>query len=273
MSAEVLGVHGVGNWRSVLPADRAAALQRDWSAALGVKSLEVAYYAHHLSLDHHGDDDLELLDKAFAGAPAELLACWMQAIALAGEPDHGRALAPIRQLAAWWVQRYGVDRDVADRFLAAFLGEVVCYFDPLNPARRQAVRTEVATAISLHRPRVVIAHSLGSVVTYETLWSYPALQVELLVTIGSPLGFPDRIHPLLQPAPVDGKGGRPPGVGRWVNVADPADMVAIPPRLKDHFTDVEDFSAPAGVGFTHAARRYLATSEVRSIVGKHLRTR
>ncbi len=271
MGADVLGVHGVGNWRSVLPADRAAALKRDWSEALGVKALEVAYYAHHLSLDHHGDDDLELLDKAFAGAPAELLARWMQAIDLAGEPDHGRALAPIRQLAAWWVQRFGLDRDAADWFLATFLGEVVCYFDPRTPSRRQAVRTEVATAISLHRPRVVVAHSLGSVVTYETLWSYPALQVELLVTIGSPLGLPDRIHPLLRPAPVGGKGGRPPGVGRWVNIADPADLVAIPSRLKDHFTDVEDFSAPAGVGFTHAATRYLATRKVRSIVGEHLR--
>jgi pimeloyl-ACP methyl ester carboxylesterase len=189
------------------------------------------------------------------------------------EPTQGWALAPIRQLASWWVQRYGLDHGIVDRFLSAFLREVVLYFDLLNPTRRHAVRTEVATAISAHRPRIVIAHSLGSVVTYETLWAYPLLRVELLITIGSPLALPDRIHPVLQPPPINGKGRRPPGVRRWINISDPADLVAIPAGLANHFHHVDaDLVVPAGPMFTHAATAYLSSQRLHDVITTHLAT-
>jgi len=39
--------------------------------------------------------------------------------------------------------------------------------------------------------RVIIGHSLGSVVVYEYIARYRPPQVELLVTLGSPLGIPN----------------------------------------------------------------------------------
>ncbi|WP_410663481.1 serine peptidase [Amycolatopsis sp. lyj-84] len=271
MSVDVLGVHGVGNWQRSAPTDSAISLGRKWSESLGMASVAAAYYAHHLRLDHQGGDDLDLLDRTLGGAPAELLAGWMRKLGWGDEAAQGRALAPIRQLASWWVRRFGVESRVVDQFLGTFLGEVVRYFDPYNPFRRQAVRTEVATAMSSHRPRIVIAHSLGSVVAYETLWAYPTLRVELLVTVGSPLALPDRIHPLLQPTPIGGMGRRPPGVRRWVNIADPADLVAIPAGLAGHFHEVDaDMTIPAGPLFTHAVASYLASERLRDIVHQHL---
>ena len=184
----------------------------------------------------------------------------------------GPALAPARQLASWFVTRYGVDFPLANRFLAAFMSEVLLYFDPHPSPRRAAARLDVATAMSAHRPRIVIAHSLGSVVTYETLWAYPLLTVELLITIGSPLGLPTVIFDNLDPAPTGGRGRKPPGVNRWINIADPADLVALPRHLAPRFDGIDDDQEiAAGAFFTHKADRYLRTDAVRQAVRDQLR--
>ncbi len=60
------------------------------------------------------------------------------------------------------------------------------------------------------RARAVLAHSLGSVAAYEALWAHPDLRVELLVTLGSPLGMPDVVFDRLDPAPKDRQGTSPP---------------------------------------------------------------
>ena len=70
--------------------------------------------------------------------------------------------------------------------------------------------------------RVVIGHSLGSVVAYDTLRTRPSDQpVPLLVTLGSPLGL-SAISQRLQPQPP----AFPAAVRRWVNIAAPDDVVA-----------------------------------------------
>src|SRR6185437_14528951 len=67
--------------------------------------------------------------------------------------------------------------------------------------------------------RVVIGHSLGSVVVYEYMARYSPPQVELLVTLGSPLGIPNLVFERLTPAPAGGVGAWPGRVADWVNVA------------------------------------------------------
>jgi hypothetical protein len=70
--------------------------------------------------------------------------------------------------------------------------------------------------------QVVIGHSLGSVVAYDTLRTRPSDQpVPLLVTLGSPLGL-SAISQRLQPQPP----AFPAAVRRWVNIAAPDDVVA-----------------------------------------------
>ncbi|MGH8909608.1 MAG: hypothetical protein ACRD0K_24740 [Egibacteraceae bacterium] len=113
--------------------------------------------------------------------------------------------------------------------------------------------------IAVHRPRIVIAHSLGSVVAYEALWARPDPHVELLITLGSPLAMPDVVFDRLDPAPNGGRGARPPGVARWVNLADPGDLIAIPRPLTRRFArvDADDERSIHAFAF-HRVARYLA---------------
>ena len=86
----------------------------------------------------------------------------------------------------------------------------------------------IAAQLNDYSPRVVNAHSLGSVVTHEAFFDRPRPPIDLLVTVGSPLGMPGVIFERLRPAPADGLGVKPPGATRWVNIADPGDFVAAP---------------------------------------------
>lgn len=88
--------------------------------------------------------------------------------------------------------------DHADPAAAQLAGEqhrqVFARFDPLGgpfvrevswylnrPERRSAARELVAQKVSQRHPRVIVAHSLGRVVTYEALWSKLDWHVDLLV--------------------------------------------------------------------------------------------
>ena len=75
----------------------------------------------------------------------------------------------------------------------------------------------------------MLAHSLGSVVAYEALRHNPDLELDHLITLGSPLALPHAVFPRLVPTPIDGLGSCPPNVRRWVNIADTGDLIAIPP--------------------------------------------
>jgi hypothetical protein len=102
------------------------------------------------------------------------------------------------------------------------------------------------------------------------------LTVELLITItiGSPLGLPTVIFDNLNPSPVDGRGRKPPGVHRWVNIADPADLVALPRHLAPRFDGIDDHQEiTAGAFFIHKTDRYLQTDAVRRAVCDQLRHR
>jgi pimeloyl-ACP methyl ester carboxylesterase len=93
--------------------------------------------------------------------------------------------------------------------------------------------------------KVVVAHSLGSLVAYQALRRHPEWTVDTLVTLGSPLGYPairQRLDPPVEPGP----GAWPGAVRRWVNVAAVGDKVAST-RLADVFGDrVEDVAIDNG---------------------------
>ncbi|WP_117214137.1 alpha/beta fold hydrolase [Allorhizocola rhizosphaerae] len=125
-------------------------------------------------------------------------------------------------------------------FVVAFFREVEAYLRADAPHRTLA-QLDVANAIAgVDGPITVVAHSLGSVVAYEALHRYPQKEIELFVTPGSPLAMPVAVFPRLDPAPVNGFGARPPGVERWVNLADRGDLMAIPRGdIARRFRDVE----------------------------------
>ncbi|WP_086661564.1 hypothetical protein [Lentzea kentuckyensis] len=263
----ILGVHGIGNYRyfkKTGSAEGAAALLAgQWTEALGRHGFEidVAYYAQHL---HRGTVQGPQDDPAALEPDAQqLLIDWTELLMSGESVPQGPRTARARQAADWMTKKFGA---TARPFVIAFCREVHTYLSKPDSPRRSAARRAVADAIARTRPTVIVAHSLGSVVAYETLWAHQDHDVELLVTVGSPLAMPSVIKPRLDPA----TGGAPPRVRRWVNVADVGDIVAIPRGgLKGHFAGVEeDLDVVIGEWEFHRMNAYLGNADVAALLTK-----
>jgi hypothetical protein len=93
--------------------------------------------------------------------------------------------------------------------------------------------------------QMLVGHSLGSVVAFETLALHPELDVGTLITAGSPLSMRTVVSRLRAGAPrVDV--GLPGGVRRWVNVYDKSDPVAGAGVVCRLWPDAEDFEVNNG---------------------------
>lgn len=260
----IVGVHGVRNWdRDRDPPAAARALAQRWGAALaqGLGTdvdwrVDMAYYAHRLRVEiGQGIEDPYTLDRELQ----EQLGVWAQALPLEVEVDHGGMTLPVRQAIERLATYSKLNRMVIEPFVAVALREVHTYFR--NRRARLAARAEVADAIDRTGATIVLAHSLGSVIAYETLLAEPDLNVDLLVTMGSPLGMPGVVFERLEPS---GAHARPlPNVARWVNVADRGDIVAIPRGLHTIFPGIaRDAEVTIGAIAFHEVERYLRTNQV-----------
>ncbi|QDQ10059.1 serine peptidase [Streptomyces spectabilis] len=248
-------------WQRHLARGPAAALAR-------TADLSVAYYAHHVQDEGAQGDDVGLDD--LPDDAERLVRLWLDELGLPDEEDQGPGTWPVRQALGWLAARRRLSPQLVERFVARFFGEVATYLRSGSRARDDA-RNAVAEAIARERPEVVIAHSLGSVVAYEALWAHPERQVELFLTLGSPLALPHAVFPRLDPAPADGVGERPPSVRRWVNVADLGDLVALPVRgVSRHFRGVDADTHETIHAFDfHLAAHYLASAAVGETLTGH----
>ncbi|WP_446039607.1 hypothetical protein [Streptomyces sp. SID1121] len=161
-------------------------------------------------------------------------------------------------------------RGVLDRALIGSLKQLVGYLT--DDTVRRAARGRLAAHIT-PRTRVVVAHSLGSVVAYETLCD-PTLNadwdVRVLVTLGSPLGMRALVLDRLDPTPQDGRAGWPKPLRSWVNIADATDVVAVVRDLRPAFGDrVTDVPVHNG-SHMHDATRYLTAVETGQAVAAGL---
>lgn len=265
----IVGVHGVGNHLPELaPAAAAAALGRTWSKALarcvGIEDefeLAVAYYAHHLrtSLAHGVGDGLDGLDEE----ASTMLRQWDESLREDRPVPQGWLTWPVRQIVSGIVaSRAGGDAMRA--FIPLGLREVQLFLGARHRARRVLARDAVAATIRDRGASVVLAHSLGSVVAYEALWAHPDLTVDLLVTMGSPLGIRGMVLDRLEPGNrgEDNRVLRPPGVRRWVNIADPGDLFAVPRWLRKTFAVDHELETAIGVFDFHRVSNYLACAEL-----------
>ncbi|MEV0994113.1 hypothetical protein [Nonomuraea sp. NPDC050202] len=258
--AVIVGVHGIGKYDYYLQAGRSATgaaevMRRKWDRYLHLGLggeprayfAEIAYFSHLLN---DGDDEYGAAAprKAMELQAQQVLVDWARQL---GVGEH--VTGALKSFTGWLLERLD-GRSAA--FAKLFAPEVAAYLT--DQARREKSRQVVAECIRKNRPKVVIAHSLGSVVAYEALWANPDLEVDLLMTLGSPLGMRNVIFERLLPAPVNGRGERPKGVRRWVNIADKDDIAAIPPALAGSFTgvDVEQLVNLDWIDF-HTAGKYL----------------
>ncbi|MEV4224389.1 hypothetical protein [Nonomuraea sp. NPDC049725] len=257
--AGIVGVHGIGKYNYYVDAGHSAAgaaeaMRAKWDRYLHAACgggperryfSEVAYFSHLL---HEGPPGSPREAAAVAEARERVLAGWARNLGL-GEHLTGA----LKSFTGWLLDKLD-GRSAA--FAELFAPEVATYLT--DAAKRSETQRVVAQTIRKNRPDVVIAHSLGSVVAYETFWANPDLRTDLLITLGSPLGMRHVVFERLLPAPINGRGSRPEGVARWVNIADKDDIAAIPPDLAGSFTgiDVEELVNLDWIDF-HTAEKYL----------------
>ncbi|HZN18592.1 MAG TPA: hypothetical protein VFB84_10475 [Micromonosporaceae bacterium] len=223
-------------------------------------------------------DDVPQLtaDDVADGLETQLLLAWWEAAARADPavaPPDGRTLGARTSARAAVLALAGSRflARVSERVLVWWLKQVSAYFT--RPDIRDTIRDRFATAVGPDT-RVVVAHSLGSVVAYEALCAHPQWPVTDLVTLGSPLGVPHVVLHRLEPAPSKEDGrlvGVWPGVRRWVNITDDGDFVALQPRLREVFGDrVTDVGISNGIA-AHQVQRYLSAAETGAAVLAGLR--
>ncbi|MET9428755.1 antibiotic ABC transporter ATP-binding protein [Streptomyces sp. NPDC003036] len=213
-----------------------------------------------------------------------LMAWWAEAArldpAVLGPSDAGRgvlAYAASRPLRLAAVRR-ALDAltrtrffgSVSDAFLIAALKQFRRYFD--DPGIRAAARARVLQGIG-QDTRVVVGHSLGSVVAYEALCPGAVEGPVTLVTLGSPLGIRNLTFDRLDPAPVTGVGVWPKSVDRWHNVSDAGDIVALVHELAPRFgPGVRDHHVHNGTTM-HDLSAYLTAVETGAAIADGLAAR
>ena len=166
-----------------------------------------------------------------------------------------------------WFAPYGMG--FAERFVNRALAQVTRYLssEKVRSAALQAVKDLLD-----QDTKVVVGHSLGSVVAYEALHQV-GHSLPLFITIGSPLGLDTIIYPKLRPQPP----GFPPVVRRWINIADRDDFIAAAPDLRPMFSRGIPATAIFESGYTvdngakpHEAKFYLSKTEVGTPIGETL---
>lgn len=274
---KIVGIHGIaqqykgGNelraeWLPALKDGLEAAGRRDLAEKLAEEDLRVSFFGSlfrppgamggefppFTAADLTSDAEVALLDELYDRAAEQ-------------QPELGKpagALGPVRVRVQIMVERLLRSRTfagLAERALVGNFKQVTQFLDAATT--KDKVLARVGEQIG-QDTRIVIGHSLGSVVAYEYLCRHRPPTIELFVTLGSPLGIPNVIFHRLTPTPVDGRGAWPAAVTRWVNVADPDDVVALRKQLEELFPPptggvaivdelVDNGDEP------HAIRRYL----------------
>lgn len=151
---------------------------------------------------------------------------------------------------------------------------------------RQILKMSLRQARDAGRPILLMAHSMGSVIAYESLWQMSRanrepMQIDLLLTMGSPLGQ-NYIQKRLKGSDAIGNVRYPDNISSWVNLSAVGDLTAIKPELRSSFrgmlqggllADIDDRQIDNwfrldGVLNTHSEYGYLANSETAAIVSK-----
>ncbi|WP_082393215.1 hypothetical protein [Nocardia arizonensis] len=217
-------------------------------------------------------------DDVDEGLEQELLTAWWRdvaatdpAVQVPDEGSLGRAPLSVQRM----LEQLADSRFFAGIALRSMVGNLKQVRRVLTePALRQQIRERVRAQIS-DDTRVVVAHSLGSVVAYETFCATPGHPVRALITLGSPLGIPNLIFHRLDPAPVAGRGAWPGGQDLvWRNFADAGDVVALVKQLNPLFGDtfsrrVWDTLVHNG-SHAHSAAPYLTEKLVGEAIAERL---
>jgi hypothetical protein len=139
---------------------------------------------------------------------------------------------------------------ITDLFIRHFFKDLDIYYYKSCLTKEQSeipakniIRERLAGALRNHRRKniLLIAHSMGSIITFDTLTgSVPPIKIDTLVTIGSPLGLPAVMVKILAEQQIDYKNElkikTPENIKtRWHNLFDPDDRVALKRSLANDY--------------------------------------
>jgi hypothetical protein len=283
----IVGVHGIGHQtggpnvlkeKTWLPALRDG-LQFADGPLLSAQDLECAFYGiifrppgGTLALEYQYDasDIKDPWEYEFL----ELL--WQEA----GKIDPSvtgpeeRAMGLLAKRTPAWVQaglhelcKARFFRSLAEKALIGNLKQVKAYLH--DKSIREEVMATVAQVVK-DDTRILVGHSLGSVVGYECLCAHPEWRVNTLVTLGSPLGIPNLVFDQLNPSPQNGRGVWPGSVRWWVNISDRGDLVALVKDLRPLFGDNVENIQVNNSATAHNVVPYLTAKETGDAIKRGL---
>jgi hypothetical protein len=107
---------------------------------------------------------------------------------------------------------------------------------------RQMLKMRLRAATEAKRPILLIAHSMGSVIAYDSLWQLSRAQrdhvsVDRLLTMGSPLGQ-NYMQNRIKGHAETGAERYPTNIRRWTNLSAVGDLTAVDPVLANDFGEM-----------------------------------
>jgi pimeloyl-ACP methyl ester carboxylesterase len=255
MASVIIGIHGLGN------KPKKATLEKWWYSAMleglkkhqkttNLEAFELVYWADLLYDRPLLPSVVDRNDPYFLDERYE-----------AASPRQHQEESPLRQKVLDFIEdqldKLFLNDDlsvnysgISDYIIHAYFRDLEAYYSAVasdGPGRmssvQSAIRERLAAAIRAHRGKkiMIIAHSMGSIIAFDVLtFLVNDVEIDALVTIGSPLGFPviqgkivaewrakKLVSPKLQtPACIK---------GHWFNLADLKDKIALIYDLSENF--------------------------------------
>jgi hypothetical protein len=249
--ASILCVHGIGQQ---LKGEEVVA--NEWRAALrdGMRlasvpeqnlpqdtDITVAFYGDMFRIKAtKGDNEPYELPDISPGLEQQLIEYWLAeaekhtkfTACQGSQPTKSGWQPAFVQDAAMKLLRLPFFARLTEQLFVGALKQVSVYFE--DSEVRERVKRRMASHLTPDT-RLVVAHSLGSIVAYEVLCRLRSEKAPALVTLGSPLGIPNLIFDRLDPPPLAGTAVWPGSVPQWTNIADRHDIVAAVKQLAPLF--------------------------------------
>lgn len=270
---EIVAIHGINMHRSLR-----TTMQQSWHAAIveglinvrsshaGTVSIECAFYGHEYNDGKLGGEPEYAAIDLEPGFETELVLAIGSALDDANDVgEEGKLYLPAAvQRALVTIQRSDLF-DGRDSFLVSFVKQVNRYLsDPYFHAR---VHHEVSVAMA-QSPRLVIGHSLGSVIAYSWLKDNDLEDPPALITLGSPLGLEAIRRRVIRG---DSHPRWPGRIRSWTNIAATHDAVAMVKKLAPLYSpDICDLPCDNPRKSAHAALSYLSNVRTAGAVDRAL---
>lgn len=109
---------------------------------------------------------------------------------------------------------------------------------------REQLKQELRPLLEDGTKVLLIGHSLGSVISYDTLWALSELEhlpgkVDMFLTLGSPLGM-NYVQRRLLGSHLRGVHRYPANIRRWVNISADGDVIALDRKFAVDFKEMID---------------------------------